>query len=205
MIKVREIKLYKVGEVVKILNEKFQYQTNSQILCRKAAMLNAYVTYNDIRYIPEDIICDLTTNIRKREIKTEIQTIIEKKLENIKENIKIYDKKHNISPITAINRIKSQNTNTSTIVKAVIQLKEEMQKIREQTQEEIQNIKEQTQKELKDKNQEIIKLKEEIKNMKEQTQETIQINLLKEVQATLNHLVYKESKNNHCIKGKKNI
>ncbi|MBW6186953.1 hypothetical protein KZ870_37520, partial [Pseudomonas aeruginosa] len=130
MLKVREIQLYKVGEIVKILNEKFNYKTNSQIICRKAAMLNAYVTYNDIRYIPADVISHLTKNIRQREIKTYIQTTIESQLASINKELSIYDKKYKIPPITDIKRIKTQNANTTTIVKAVLQLTEEIKNIK---------------------------------------------------------------------------
>ncbi|UPA17446.1 hypothetical protein bcCo53_001650 (plasmid) [Borrelia coriaceae] len=223
MIKISEVKLYKVGEVVKILKENFKYETNNQILCRKAVTLNAYVTYNRIRYIPEDIICNLTTNIRKRDIKKNIEEIIEKKRENIIERIRIYDQRYGIPPIIAIKNIKSHSPNTNTIVQAILQLKEEISKQQEEIskqqeeiskqQEEIQKIQEELkeknkeitkqqeeiqkiQEELKEKNKEITKQQEEIQNIKKQSQETIQINMLKEVKATLNHLVYKESNKN---------
>ncbi|WP_330730611.1 hypothetical protein [Borrelia turicatae] len=189
MKKVGKIKLYKVGEVVKILEERFNYKIHPQNVCRKASILNAYITYNDINYLAEDIICYFATDLKKKATKADIKLIIQKKIEKIKKDLNIYENKHRVSPIKAIKNIKSQNTNTITIVKAVIQLKEEMQKIREQTQEEIQDkseeiarlkkemqkIREQTQEEIQDKSEEIARLKRAIQKIREETQEKIQI------------------------------
>ncbi|WP_024652945.1 hypothetical protein [Borrelia persica] len=52
-----EIKLYKVGEVSKILEEKFNYKICPQNVCRKASILNAYIKYNGVNYLSENTIC----------------------------------------------------------------------------------------------------------------------------------------------------
>lgn len=49
MIKIGEMKLYKLAEVMKILEERFNYKVSSkQVLCKRAYTLNAYVTYNNL-------------------------------------------------------------------------------------------------------------------------------------------------------------
>ncbi|ETZ17655.1 hypothetical protein BDCR2A_01422 [Borrelia duttonii CR2A] len=67
MKKFGDIKLYRLGEVVDILAQDFKYYTTNSILCKKLATLNAYIQYENVRYIPENIICDLMENIRKKE------------------------------------------------------------------------------------------------------------------------------------------
>ncbi|WP_024652870.1 hypothetical protein [Borrelia persica] len=212
MIKISNITLYKVGEVVEILEKKYNYRTLSQTLCKKATMLNAYVAYNNIRYIPENIICHLTTTVKQQKTKTYIQAIIHKKLENIREIISMHEQKENLPPMKAITRIKSNNYNTKTIVQALIQLKEEMIEIQEKTQEEIKNKGDEIttlREEIKNKSDEITALREQIKKIQEKTQEEtqdeIQIRLLKEVKSKLNNLICQESKNISHIKNKKNI
>ncbi|AHH11717.1 hypothetical protein [Borrelia coriaceae] len=147
MKRIEHIKLYKVGEAVDILYADFNHQTTSPVLCRKITMLKAYIMYNDVRYIPEDIIGDLIVSIRKKEIRFKTEKIIAKKLESIKNFIKAYEQKHKKPPTKETN-----NINTNEILEAITQLKEEMKKMREQEQ-----------KELKEKNMEIIQLKEELK------------------------------------------
>ncbi|ACH94199.1 hypothetical protein [Borrelia duttonii] len=212
MIKVGTIQLYKLGEVVKILKENFNFTIDNPTLCRKASKLNAYVIYNEKKYIPKDIIYHLTANMRYLETKINTQKIIENKIESIKQDISTYDKKHKINPLTAIQRIKTNNNNTTTFIKAFLELteeikniKEETQKeiknIKEETQKEIKNIKEETQKEIKNKDEEIFTLKQIIQNIQKQTQ----INLNKELISTINNPIYKKSKNNFYITNKKNI
>ncbi|ATQ17880.1 hypothetical protein CNO14_07060 (plasmid) [Borrelia miyamotoi] len=191
MKKIGEIKLYKPGEVSQILEQKFNYKIHPQNVCRKATILNAYVTYNDMNYVSENIISHFTTDLKKKETKSDIKLIVQKKLEKIKKNIKIYEKRHKIPPTTAIKRIKTQNINTTTIIKAIIQLTEEIDNIKKQTQEDMKKTREQIQEEIQDKNEEIIKLKKQINKIEKQAQEEIQdkneeiIKLKKQIQKIL--------------------
>ncbi|ETZ17253.1 hypothetical protein BDCR2A_01826 [Borrelia duttonii CR2A] len=177
MKKINEITLYKVGEVVEILKEKFDYTISTQVLCRKASALNAYVKYNDINYLPEDIICDLVANIKKRQIKLNTQIIVEEKIEKIKKFLEEYNKKYTLPPIKAINTLKSRNPNTNTIIKAVIQLKQEIKKTQEDLQEKddkidkLQKTIQKTQEDLQEKDGEITRLKIAINKTKEDLQE----------------------------------
>ncbi|WP_024655308.1 DUF3450 domain-containing protein [Borrelia hispanica] len=211
MIKISTIKLYKIGEVVKILKENFNFKTDTPTLCRKATILNAYVKYKEVRYIPEDIIYHLTVDIKFKTNKINTKEIIEQKLEIINQEISKYDIHHTIPPIEAIQQIKTNNRNTTKFIKAFLELTEKIQNIEEQTQQkiqnieeqtrkEIQNIKEETQKEIRNKDQTISKLQQKIQNIQETQQEQIQIKLLKEVKNTLNYLVQKEAKKNNCYK-----
>ncbi|UPA19076.1 hypothetical protein [Borrelia puertoricensis] len=200
MRKIDEIKLYKVGEVVEILKSEFNYQISTQVLCRKASNLGAYITYNDINYLPEEIISDLTVNVKQRKTKLTTQMIIADKLEKIKKNLEAYDKIHKIPAIKAIKNIKSRNTNTNTIIKAVIQLKEEMKKTKEE-------MKKTTEK-MEDKNQEIIKLKKEMQKTIEEIQEkNEEIERLKRVMQKTREDIKEEieDKNQEIIKLKKEI
>ncbi|WP_024653622.1 hypothetical protein [Borrelia persica] len=117
MKKIGKIKLYKIGEIVDILETSFNYKTTSSSLCRKAAILNAYITYNGVRYIPEKIINELATDIKTKKVKANIQTLITKKLEIIKQNLNIHDPKDEIHTIKTTNEI----------IQAITQLKQEME------------------------------------------------------------------------------
>ncbi|MBW6187576.1 hypothetical protein KZ870_41020, partial [Pseudomonas aeruginosa] len=99
MKKIGNIKLYKLGEVVDILETRFNYQTTTSHICRKASILNAYITYNGVRYIPEKIINELTAAINTKKMKANIQTLIAKKLETIKKSLNIHEQKNEISTI----------------------------------------------------------------------------------------------------------
>ncbi|WP_024655116.1 hypothetical protein [Borrelia hispanica] len=177
MKKFGDIKLYRLGEVVDILAQDFNYHTTNSILCKKLATLNAYIQYENVRYIPENIICDLMENIRKKEKKSQIRTIIQNKIEIINNEISKYSQ-NNKTYTQKTNNIKIQNIETKENHSAFIQLKEE-----------IKNLTETIQKEIKKKDNEIAKLKEEINNLTEKKQTKLII----------------ESKSHSKILNKKNI
>ncbi|WP_024654276.1 hypothetical protein [Borrelia persica] len=171
MIKVESIQLYKLGEVVKILKENFNFKIDKPTLCRKLTKLNAYVIYNEKKYIPEDIICHLTTEMRYLEIRINTKKIVENKIKSIKQKISIYDQKNKIPSIEAIQQIKTNNSNTTKLIKAFLELQEKIQHIEEKTQKEIQHIEEKTQKEIQHIEE---KTQKEIQHIEEKTQKEIQ-------------------------------
>ncbi|AHH07169.1 Hypothetical protein BCD_1103 (plasmid) [Borrelia crocidurae DOU] len=182
-----DVKLYKLGEVVDILSQDFNYQTKAGILCKKLTTLNAYIQYENARYIPENIICDLTETIKTKEMKFKMRTIIQNKIEIVNNKINKYFRDNNQNNKTLINKtnnMKIQNIETEKINNELIEIKEAIKKLTEKTQEETKNkdneiiklkaeikkLTEKTQEETKNKDNEIIKLKAEIKKLTEKTQ-----------------------------------
>ncbi|ANF34496.1 hypothetical protein A7978_06095 (plasmid) [Borrelia turicatae] len=137
---VNKIRLYKVKEAIEILEEKYQYKITKQNLCTKAAKLNAYVTYNGIRYLPEEVFPNLTINLKFKETKMATEIIIDKKIQRIKPIIRAYEEKYPVPSIKPITELKSQNTNTQSIIHAVIQLQQEIAKLKQKVQEKEKEI-----------------------------------------------------------------
>ncbi|AHH11736.1 hypothetical protein bcCo53_001394 (plasmid) [Borrelia coriaceae] len=137
---INKIKLYKVKEATEILEEKYQHKITKQNLCTKVAKLNAYVTYNGIRYIPEEVFPNLTINLKFKETKMATEIIIDKKMQRIKSIIRAYEEQYPVPPIKPITEVKSQNTNTQAIIYAVIQLQKEVAMLKQKVQEREKDI-----------------------------------------------------------------
>ncbi|WP_434757527.1 hypothetical protein bpuCAU1_001422 (plasmid) [Borrelia puertoricensis] len=172
MKKINEIKLYKIGEAVELLQTDFNYKIDLSTISRKIGFLNAYVVCNNIRYIPEDILPDLTVNLRKKETRLNTIKTIEKKINSTKNKLNNYFQNNEIDNQKKINNGKITNIDTNAIISEIRQLKQEIQedmknKNREilQLKKEIQNLTGQTQEDTKNKNKEILQLKKEIQNL----------------------------------------
>ncbi|ETZ17663.1 hypothetical protein BDCR2A_01407 [Borrelia duttonii CR2A] len=116
--------LYKIGEVVEILKANFNYQKSKSHMCRKASLLNAYITYNNMRFIPECIIGELMTDITIKDLKSQTKANIAKKLAITKKEIQIYDNNIEISNTNDINEIIHETT--MQLKQEITQLKQEI-------------------------------------------------------------------------------